>query len=91
MSHLSVKISNIVITYEQYRKLKAYAEAHHISIYEVINLLIDSLPQSPKNNKVISKNYPFIFSRRILTSYLKLNKIKISYKKQGYKLIFCRK
>jgi hypothetical protein len=65
MSHFSVNISNIVLTYEQYCKVKAYAKAHKTSIHEAIQLIIDSLPKS-QYNKNLNNNYPFLFSRRIL-------------------------
>lgn len=66
MSHSSVNISNIVITNEEYRKLKVYAEDHQISIPEVIRLLIDSLPESSETNKKLSKNHTLLFHRRFL-------------------------
>ncbi|MBD2479535.1 MULTISPECIES: hypothetical protein [Nostocaceae] len=62
----SVNISNIVLTYEQYRKLKAYGQAHHISIQESIKLIIDSHPEYQINHKKISRDYPFICSRRMI-------------------------
>ena len=70
MSRFSVNIANLVLTNEQYRKLKIYAEAHDISIHEAIQLLIDSLPEYPQTRKRISKHYPFIFSRRLLQAFL---------------------
>ncbi len=66
MSHFSVNISNIVLTNEQYLKLKVYAENHKISVHEAIRLLIDSIPEHSKTSKNLGKNHPFIFSRRFL-------------------------
>ncbi|PMB51664.1 hypothetical protein CEN39_14045 [Fischerella thermalis CCMEE 5201] len=69
MSHFSVNISNIVLTTEQYRKLKVYAEEQEISVHEAIRLLIDSLPESSKTTKNLGNNHPFIFSRRFLQTF----------------------
>lgn len=66
MPNFSVNISKIVITNEEYRKLRVYAEDHQISIHEAIRLLIDSLPEVPQPNKKLSRNYSFMFPRRFL-------------------------
>jgi hypothetical protein len=66
MPNFSVNISNIIITNEEYRKLKAYAGDHQISIHEAIRLLIDSLPECSQTNNKVSQSYPFIFPRRFL-------------------------
>jgi hypothetical protein len=75
MSRFAVNIANIVLTNEQYRKLRVYAEAQEISIHEALRLLIDSLPESSPTNKQISKNYknyPFLFSRRVLHAFFNI-------------------
>ncbi|WP_315786574.1 hypothetical protein [Fischerella sp. JS2] len=69
MSHFSVNISNIVLTTEQYRKLKVYAEEQKISVHEAIRLLIDFLPESSKTTKNLDNKHPFIFSRRFLQTF----------------------
>ena len=66
MARYSVNISNIVIPTGEYRKLRAYAEYHQISIPEAIRLLIDSLPECSQNNKKLSRRNSFIFPRRFL-------------------------
>jgi len=66
MPNFSVNLSNIVITNEEYRKLKVYAEYHQISISEAIRLLIDSLPEGHQTNKKLNRNYSFMFPRRFL-------------------------
>ncbi|MEH2347243.1 MAG: hypothetical protein V7K55_04440 [Nostoc sp.] len=66
MSYSSGNISNIVLSNEEYRKLRVYAQEHKLSISEVIRLLIDFLPESSKTNKNLSKNHPFLFHRRFL-------------------------
>ncbi|MFB2768091.1 hypothetical protein ACE1AT_02170 [Pelatocladus sp. BLCC-F211] len=69
MSHFSVNISNIVLTNDQYCKLKVYAEDHKISVHEAIRLLIDALPERSKTSKDLGRNHPFIFSRRFLQTF----------------------
>lgn len=71
MSHFSVNIANIVLTNEQYRKIRIYADAHQISIHEAIRLLINSLPERPKNRNYLGKVHPFILSRRFLQTFFK--------------------
>ncbi len=66
MPNFSVNISNIIITNEEYRKLKAYAGYHQISIHQGIRLLIDSLSECSQTNNKLSQSYPFIFPRRFL-------------------------
>ncbi len=66
MTHFSINISNIVITNKEYRKLRAYAGYHQISIYEAIRLLIDSLPECSPNNQKSSRSHSFMFPRRFL-------------------------
>ncbi len=73
MSQFSVNIANIVLTTEQYRKLKLYAEAHEISVHEAIRLLIDSLPEYSETDKKFNKNHPFIFSRRFLHTFFEMH------------------
>ncbi|MEH2188843.1 MAG: hypothetical protein V7K64_22170 [Nostoc sp.] len=66
MTHFSINISNIVIANKEYRKLRAYAGYHQISIDEAIRLLIDSLPECSQNNKKLSRSHSFMFTRRFL-------------------------
>jgi len=66
MSYFSANISNIVLTYEQYRKLKTYAVAHQMSTHKSIKLIISSHPEYQISSKRITKDYPFIFSRRVI-------------------------
>ncbi|MGJ5634207.1 hypothetical protein [Nostoc sp. CALU 1950] len=66
MSRFSVNISNIVITNDEYRKLRVYAREHQIPINEAIRLLIDSLPECSQTNKKQSVSDSFMFPRRFL-------------------------
>ncbi|BDI14392.1 hypothetical protein ANSO36C_01940 [Nostoc cf. commune SO-36] len=66
MPRFPINISNIVITNKEYRKLRAYAVYHQISIDEAIRLLIDSLPECSQNNKELSISHSVIFPRRFL-------------------------
>ncbi|MBD2358337.1 hypothetical protein H6G41_27630 [Tolypothrix sp. FACHB-123] len=68
MSHFSVNIANIVLTNEQYLKLRIYAEANQISVHEAIRLLIDSLPEPAKDRRNLDKSHPAFLSRRFLHS-----------------------
>jgi hypothetical protein len=69
MSQFSVNIANIVLTSEQYLKLRIYAENHQISVHEAIRLLIDSLPEPSKASKKIDKSHPFLRSRKFLQTF----------------------
>jgi len=66
MPRFSINISNVVITNEEYRKLRAYAVDNQISIHEAIRLLIDSLPECSPNNNKLSRSHSFMFPRRFL-------------------------
>ncbi len=72
MSQFSVNIANIVLTNEQYRKIRIYADAHQISIHEAIRLLINSLPERPKStSNYLDKLHPFMLSRKFLQTFFK--------------------
>jgi hypothetical protein len=71
MSHFSVNIANIVLTNEQYRKIRIYAEAHHISVHEAIRLLINSLPERPQTKNYLDKIPASILSRKFLQTFFK--------------------
>lgn len=66
MSRSSINISHIVLSQEEYRKLKVYALKHRITIHQAIQLLIDSLPECSQTSKKLSKHYPSMFPRRFL-------------------------
>jgi hypothetical protein len=69
MSRSPVNIANIVLTNDQYYKLKVYANNHQISIHESIRLLIDSLPETSQPSKNLSTRYLLISSRKFLQSF----------------------
>ncbi|BAY92723.1 MULTISPECIES: hypothetical protein [unclassified Tolypothrix] len=69
MSQFSVNIANILLTSEQYLKLRIYAETNHISVHEAMRLLVDSLPEPSKNSKKIDKFHPFVLSRKLLQTF----------------------
>ncbi|MBW4556258.1 MAG: hypothetical protein KME59_10015 [Trichormus sp. ATA11-4-KO1] len=45
---VKIAIPNLVLTSEQYRKLKIYAAKKTVSINQIIQQLIDSLPEKPR-------------------------------------------
>lgn len=69
MSQFSVNIANIVLTSEQYLKLRIYAETRQISVHETIRLLVDSLPVPSRASKKIDKIHPFLLSRKLLQTF----------------------
>ncbi|RCJ20042.1 hypothetical protein A6S26_04745 [Nostoc sp. ATCC 43529] len=66
MSRSSINISHIVLSKEEYRKLKIYAVKHQITIHEAVRLLIDSFPEQSQTSKSLNKNYLGMFPRRFL-------------------------
>ncbi|BAZ51278.1 hypothetical protein NIES4103_39270 [Nostoc sp. NIES-4103] len=70
MARSSINASHIVLTKEEYYKLKIYAVKHRIKIHQAIGLLINSLAESNQTSKKLSKNYSFMFTRRFLHIYL---------------------
>lgn len=69
MSNFSVNIANIVLTNEQYYKLKFYANSHHVSLQKSIILLIDSLPRPSKNSKILKNRYSMLSARNFLQRF----------------------
>lgn len=69
MSRSPVNIANIVLTPDQYHKLKVYADNHQISIHESIRLLIDSLPEPSQPSKNLNTRYLLLSSRKFLQSF----------------------
>ncbi|BAY92727.1 hypothetical protein FDUTEX481_00695 [Tolypothrix sp. PCC 7601] len=72
MSHFPVNIANLVLTKEQYHKLKFYADSQHISLQESIILLIDSLPKPSQSCQILNNRYSILSSRKFLQSFYEI-------------------
>ncbi|BAY65646.1 hypothetical protein NIES22_57530 [Calothrix brevissima NIES-22] len=75
MSQFSVNIANIVLTSEQYLKLRIHADTHQISVHDAIRLLIDSLPEPSRASQKIDQINPFLLSRKFLHTFFKFNNL----------------